>query len=153
VDETATDEATVDVAAEEPAVWTPGRGIRPVAWSSSELSPDGSVALDGEPLTDWRTYPGTALAESWLSFDLGQVTWVTELWWQVAADSPGGRIVVETSLDGEEWQARAEQMTLGDPGTWVSAPLGLEARFIRFRFINDTGQDQLGGIAEVVILP
>jgi hypothetical protein len=44
-------------------------------------------------------------------------------------------------------------MTLGDPGTWVSAPLGLEARFIRFRFINDTGQDQLGGIAEVVILP
>ena len=35
---------------------------------------------------------------------------------------------------------------------WVT-PLGVEAQFVRFRFINGLGTDQLGGIAEVVLLP
>lgn len=158
IEETATEEATTEIAAEapmdEPAMpWTPGPGIWPAGWSSSGQSQDGYVALDGEALTDWRTYPGTALPEAELGFDLGRVTWVTELWWLVAADPPGGRFVVEISLDGETWQVVGDWLTLGEPGAWVSLPVGAEARFVRIRFINELSQDQLGGIAEVVILP
>jgi hypothetical protein len=109
--------------------------------------------LDSDPLTDWRTWPGTALPEAELVVDLGQVTWVTELWWLVAADAPGGRMVIETSIDGETWQLISERATPGDPDAWMSVPLGVEAQFVRFRFINDLGTDQLGGIAEVVLLP
>jgi hypothetical protein len=156
--ETVTEEATVEVAAVETeavteAPWTPGPGLWVADSLVSEQSAEGWTVLDGDPLTDWRTWPGTALPEAELRVDLGQVSWVSELWWLVAIDAPGGRIVVETSPDGETWQLIGERPTPGDPGAWASMPLGVEARFVRFRFINDYGTDQLGGIADVVLLP
>jgi subtilisin family serine protease len=165
VTEEVTEEATVEAAAVETEVvteapveeteapWTPGPGLLVADWLVSEQSAEGWRVLDSDPLTDWRTWPGTALPEADLGFDLGQTTWVTELWWLVAVDAPGGRFIVETSIDGESWQVIGERATPGDPGTWTSMPIGVEARFVRFRFINDSGTDQLGGIAEVVFLP
>jgi hypothetical protein len=157
--ETAIPEETVTEVATEPAQPTealnptPGPGVPIVSSARSEQSANATTAFDGKPETDWRTDPESYLDQGILQFDLGQPTFVSTAWWLVAADAPGGRLVIDVSLDGETWSVVAQPETFGEPGTWVSAPLNVEARYIRFRFINDDQRPALGGVSEVVFLP
>ncbi len=132
---------------------TPGPGVPIVSSARSEQSANATTAFDGKPETDWRTDPESYLDQGILQLDLGQPTYVSTAWWLVAVDAPGGRLVIDVSLDGETWSVVALPETFGDPGTWVSAPLNVEARYIRFRFINDDQRPALGGVSEVVFLP
>lgn len=135
------------------APWTPGPGYWPAAAGQSDNSEQAARAFDSDLTTDWRTFDGAGLQEATLTVDLGQVSWVSETWWYLSANPPGGRIEIEISADGETWQVVSQPSYLGDPGTWVNAPLGVEARYVRFHFYNDDGRSSLGGLAEIVILP
>jgi len=149
----ATEVATEPVQPTDAVNPTPGPGVPIVSSARSEQSANATTAFDGNPETDWRTDPESYLDQGILQFDLGQTTYVSTAWWLVAADAPGGRLVIDVSLDGETWSVVALPESFGEPGTWVSAPLNVEARYIRFRFINDDQRPALGGVSEVVILP
>ena len=135
------------------APWTPGPGLLPVGVGQSDGSDQAAKAFDNDLTTDWRTFDGTGLPEALLTVDLGQVSWVSEAWWYLSPDAPGGRMEIEVSSDGETWQVVSQPSYLGDPETWASAPLGVEARYVRFHFYNDDGRSSLGGLAEIVLLP
>jgi subtilisin family serine protease len=156
-------EAPTEIVTEEPteiptevpteAPWTPGPGIFPAGAGQSDGSEQAARAFDSDLTTDWRTFDGTGQTEATLTVDLGYVAWVSEAWWYLSADAPGGRMEIEVSSDGETWQVVSQPSYLGDPEAWSSAPLGIEAQYIRFHFYNDDGRPSLGGLAEIVLLP
>jgi subtilisin family serine protease len=152
-------EEPTEVVTEEPtpepteAPWTPGPGIWPAGAGQSESSEPAALAFDGDLTTDWRTWDGAGLQEATLTVDIGYVSWVTEVWWYLSPNPPGGRMEIEVSSDGETWQVISQPSYLGDPETWVSVPIGVETQYVRFHFYNDDGRSMLGGLAEIVLMP
>jgi hypothetical protein len=87
-------------------------------------------------------------------FDLGQTQSVGRLRWFFAVDGLNSGLQIDSSNDQRSWSTVDKPGPVA-AGAWqefvLSAPV--DARYIRFLFLNNDGTDQLGGLAEVKILP
>ena len=116
-------------------------------------SADGEIAVEA-PTEIPAAVPAAEPEDLALVLDLGYVQTVGAARWLWTDTTWAHGAVIEISLDGETWQ------TVGYPDTWNAIPgeyqsvdILADARYVRFMFPNVEQLPQVGGLAEVEILP
>ena len=132
----------------------------PVAQISRSASTlPGTMAVDGNPETIWRTIPGGVPGRvAVLTLDLGESREIGNVRILPGRDGLLGRATIETSQDGVIWTFFAEPASVATeadgwlivgPGPDVPSPVA--ARYVRVVFVSNG--EPLGGIAEIEIVP
>jgi hypothetical protein len=114
--------------------WAPNRALEAALSASSG---DAALAADGDMDSAWQ-HDGEA-REAWWQADLGEVTTVAQVSVDTLSKENNFAYVIETSVDGEDWQLHVDHPTRWIP-RW-SGPTRIlhrfepvSARFVRIRF-------------------
>lgn len=127
--------------------------IAVVRASQSPNSTDADLALDGDSETVWVTLPADAPpSDGYLLLDLGQLRAIGAIRWQYGIAGFADQWQVQISNDRRRWKTIAEPGN-GDVGIWYAVDVNAEARYIRLLFSNPNDDPQLGGIAEIEVIP
>ena len=107
---------------------------------------------DGSLATDWRTTSATAPASGYVYVDLGRVMAIDSVAWVFSQTGGAPQLDIQLSNDKQSWTTVA---TASDApaGSWQSATIGADARYVRWLFTNTTGVPVLGYLAEVSVRP
>lgn len=118
----------------------------------TEGSSHGNVLVDEDLSTVWVT-TGTEIPQiASFALDLDGELPVGEVRWLTGPENLMGLLLVHVSNDGQEW-IEIDLDALTQDGDWSVVPLNTTTRFIRFVFLNEDQNVQLGGIAEVEVWP
>jgi F5/8 type C domain len=122
-----------------------------IASSRSSNSAIGSSrkALDGDPSTAWSTAMSVAPWSGWLSFDLGVVSPLRAVQWQFSQADAADSYRVQVSADGRTWTTVAVQANPPAADQWLTLPVEVDARFVRFYFKNPNLDIVVGQLSEV----
>ena len=141
----------------KPKTPTPGPSPTPtnVALSASGGSSGATFTgriRDGRLDTDWRTTSTPAPASANVYVDLGSAMYLDSVSWVFSQTGGAPKLDVQISLDKKSWTTIA---TVGDApaNQWQSAPVGAQARYVRWLFTNTTTVPVLGYLAEVTVRP
>ena len=77
---------------------------------------------------------------------------IGEIRWQFGIEEAADQWQLQISTNRRSWTTVAE-LGNAEVGTWQSIDLDERARYVRFRFLNPNGDAQIGGIAEIEVLP
>ena len=138
--------------AEEPTA-EPGPTWLPV--ERVQRSPDsqpGQALVDNDLTTVWFAN-GAGQPLAMFVLDLGQGTTFSQLTWATGETGMSGTVYLSVSSDGENWIHLDPTLAVTDGAGWQVLDAPMMGQFIRFVFVNDTGADWLGGIAEVRVMP
>ncbi len=107
---------------------------------------------DGRLDTDWRTTGSPAPAQAYVYIDLGSSIYIDSVSWVFNQTGGAPQLAIQISSDKKSWTTIA---TAGDApaNQWQSAPMGVEARYVRWLFTNTTSVPVLGYLAEVTVRP
>jgi hypothetical protein len=109
--------------------------------------------FDGDPATVWITLPADdPPADGFFVVDLGRSVPVGQIRWQFGIEGVAGQWQLQISTNRRRWTTIAA-LGNADVGTWQSIDLDESVRFVRFFFFNPNGDAQIGGIAEVEVVP
>jgi len=86
------------------------------------------------------------------ALDLNEVRDVGTVRWLPGASGISGRLLIHTSVDGENW-TEIDLTAIVSEGQWSEVVINAPARFVRFAFINEDGVAIIGGIAEAEVWP
>jgi hypothetical protein len=127
--------------------------LTPVDIDETDGAPDSAVLFDKNLSTSWQTVPpaeGEDPAET--VFDLGAPTQMEKLRWLVSNENQAAGMIISVSNDGTNWQDIANPANVA-PGDWRELPVNAAWRFIRYQFPNPNSAEQVGGLAEVEVVP
>lgn len=124
-----------------------------VRGGQSPGSEEAAFAFDGDPSTVWVTLPDDELpTEAYLFLDLGKSTTIGQIRWQFGIEGAADDWQLQISTNRRSWTTIA---AFGNApvGEWQSIDLDERVRYIRFLFDNPHGDAQIGGIAEIEVVP
>jgi hypothetical protein len=124
-----------------------------VASNRSSNSAVGSSrrALDGDATTAWRTSMAVAPWTGWVSFDLGVVSPLRTVQWMISQPDAADSYRVQLSADGSSWTTVAIQSNPATADQWLTLPVEVDARHVRFYFRNPGLDANVGQLSEVRI--
>ena len=105
----------------------------------------GGRAHDGRPGTEWATDDPAARAVVW--FDLGEARPIAAIRWMQGRPGP---VEVQVSNDRKTWTAVGRDGAVA-AGEWQPLAVTVEARYVRFIFVAEEGNQRLGHLAEVEV--
>ena len=109
---------------------------------------------DDDPTTYWITEGDEPPADGSVVLDLGEVKPVGSIRWLFAVGEMAGGMRIEVSTDRREWTLVAEPGNAPiDEWQELVLPEPVEARYVRFAFVNVGSDEQVGGLAEVEVWP
>ncbi len=106
---------------------------------------------DGRLNTDWRTSGSPSPANGYFYIDLGSELPIGALEWVFSQSGGAPHLELQVSNDKQVWTSVG---TASDApaGVWQRLDVAVTARYVRWLFVNSTGVDQIGYVAEVRIL-
>ena len=120
----------------------------------SRNSPSALAVVDRDPATYWITDVDAPPTDASFTLDFGAPVSIGSVRWLFAVAGYGDGLQIQVSNDLREWTSFDEPgaETAGD---WQTLTLHqpIQARYVRFLFVNTSGGDQVGGLAEVEVLP
>lgn len=141
--ETAPEESLTEVA---PA-WLPIERVQ-----RSPDSQPGQVLVDADPSTVWFAN-GAGQPLAMFVLDLGENRAFSQVRWLPGDAGISGTLYLSISDDGEQWFDLDPTLAVSSADGWLVLEAPTSARYVRFVFVNDTGAEWLGGIADVRIMP
>lgn len=124
-----------------------------VRGGQSPGSEDATFAFDGDPSTVWITLPADAPpAEAYVFLDLGEAKTIEQIRWQFGIEGAADQWQLQVSTNRRRWTTVTESGN-APVGEWQSIDLDERVRYIRFFFRNPNGDAQIGGIAEIEVVP
>ncbi len=137
--------APAPVVATEPVIQEPV--IDPAAGDAAELPTEVPVEIPVQQ-------PVVEPEDLALVLDLGYVQTVGSARWLWTDATYAHGVEIQVSLDGETWTTVAYPDTWNTiPGEYQTAEIWRDARYVRFMFPNAEQLPQVGGLAEVEIIP
>lgn len=118
----------------------------------SEGSSPAQVLVDDDPATVWMTDGSAVVPVAAFVVDLDTVQSVGSISFASGADGIAGTLHLSISADNENWTDLSID-ALAPAGEWQELAVGMDARYIRFVFVNDDALEAVGGIAEIRIWP
>ena len=127
-----------------------GSQVTPVDTRRSSNSPPNSSKrpIDGNPATAWATSMSVAPWSGWVSFDLGSLTRLRTIRWTIVDPQAADSYRVQVSVDGIRWQTVAVQTNPASANEWLTLPVDIETRHVRFYFRNPNLDANIGTIGE-----
>jgi hypothetical protein len=126
---------------------------RIVRSARSADSADAELAFDGDPSTVWITSEGSRPPEDGFFYvDLGGSKEIGRIRWRFGVEGAADEWQLQISTDRRSWTTVAD-LGNADAGDWQSVDIGAKARYVRFFFLNPNGDAQIGGVAEIEVLP
>ena len=127
-----------------------GSQVTPVDTRRSSNSPPNSSKrpIDGNPATAWATSMSVAPWSGWVSFDLGSLTRLRRIRWTIVDPQAADSYRVQVSVDGIRWQTVAVQTNPASANEWLTLPVDIETRHVRFYFRNPNLDANIGTIGE-----
>lgn len=127
-----------------------GSQVTPVDTRRSSNSPPNSSKrpIDGNPATAWATSMSVAPWSGWVSFDLGSPTRLRTVRWTIVDPQAADSYRVQVSVDGVRWQTVAVQTNPASANEWLTLPVDIETRHVRFYFRNPNLDANIGTIGE-----
>lgn len=127
-----------------------GSQLTPVDTRRSSNSPPNSSKrpIDGNPATAWATSMSVAPWSGWVSFDLGSLTRLRTIRWTIVDPQAADSYRVQVSVDGIRWQTVAVQTNPASANEWLTLPVDIETRHVRFYFRNPNLDANIGTVGE-----
>jgi hypothetical protein len=109
--------------------------------------------IDQNPATVWQAAsPAEGEDPAEIVFDLGAPTQIDKLRWLISNENEAAGMIIAVSNDGTTWTDIANPANV-TPGDWRELPVNAAWRFVRLRFPNPNSAEQVGGLAELEIVP
>ena len=110
-----------------------------------------TLLFDQNPATVWSGYVTNAADGVEVGFDLGGVQSVRDMEW-LPTSPMQGEVEVTLSVDGVDWyQLRTVPLEQLVADTWVTIPVGYNARFVNLIFRLPGGAGEVGSLADVKV--
>ncbi len=146
-------ETPTELPTETPCIPPTVAALLPASVQQTAGAPSSAIIFDQNPGSAWlATPPETDQDPAQIVVNLGAPQTIDKLRWVVTDPNAAAGMVISVSNDGANWQTVAAPADV-TPGDWRELTLGSAWQFIRFQFPNPNGAAQVGGLAEVEILP
>jgi hypothetical protein len=138
----------------EPPTATPDLSPYRIVRSGRSVDSAGAdLTFDGDPSTARITSAaGEPPEDGYFSVDLGSTKAIGTVRWLFGVEGAADQWQLQVSTDRRNWSTVAD---LGNAaaGDWQSIEVSAKARYVRFFFLNPNGDAQIGGVAEIEVLP
>jgi F5/8 type C domain len=119
--------------------------------SRSSNSPVGAsrLPLDGNGSTAYATSMSVAPWTGWASYDFGSETSLGRVRWKFNTIGMADYYRIQVSNDATTWTSLATLGNAVNADEWQTLMTDVDARYVRFLFINVNGDANVGGLSEV----
>jgi hypothetical protein len=117
--------------------------------SSNAVAGSSRLPLDGDEATAFSTQMSVAPWTGWARYDLGEVTSIGRIRFQFNELGMADYYRIQVSDDGSTWTSLATYGNATKANEWNTLLTGVDARYVRFFFINVNADANVGGLSEV----
>jgi hypothetical protein len=117
--------------------------------SSNAVAGSSRLPLDGDTATAFSTQMSVAPWTGWARYDLGDITSIGRIRFQFNELGMADYYRIQVSNDGASWTSLATYGNATKADEWNTLLTDVDARYVRFFFINVNADANVGGLSEV----